>query len=58
MVEIMTLEKCKACKNHILYQQGFVMCDFYKIQEQRITGMKGKDLVYIVNCPKRVDVRR
>ncbi len=58
MVETMPLEKCKTCKNHVSYQQGYVMCDFYKVQEQRITGKKEKDVIYIVNCPMRVDIRR
>jgi hypothetical protein len=58
MDEIMPLEKCKTCKNHIMYEQGYVMCDFHKIQEQRMTEKKNKDMIYIVNCPKRVDVKR
>ncbi len=58
MEEKMPLEKCKACKNHISYQQGYVMCDYHKFQEQRITEKKEKDIIYVVNCPIRVDVRR
>ncbi len=58
MVEIMPLEKCKSCTNHVSYQQGYVMCDYHKVHEQRITGKKDKDMIYIVNCPKRVNVRR
>jgi len=54
----MTLKKCKACKNHISYQQGYMLCDYHKVQEQRMTEKREKDVIYIVNCPKRVDVRR
>lgn len=58
MEEVMTLKKCKACKNHISYQQGYMLCDYHKVQEQRMTEKREKDVIYIVNCPKRVDVRR
>ena len=51
MEEKMPLEKCKACKNHISYQQGYVMCDYHKFQEQRITEKKEKDIIYVVIVP-------
>jgi hypothetical protein len=58
MTNDIIIEKCQVCKNHVLYQNGYVICDYYKVQEQRIIGKTGKDILCIVNCPKKVDVRR
>jgi len=58
MTNVITLEKCRACKSHVSYQNGSVIYGYYKVQEERTTGKTDKDIVHIINCPKKVDERR
>jgi len=54
----MKLSKCLSCEKHVLYERGYVICNFYKVEEQRMTEKKDEDVIYIVNCPKEVEKRR
>jgi hypothetical protein len=47
----MKIDKCQTCKNHVLYQNGYVICNYFNIQEQRVTGKKDDGTIYIVHCP-------
>jgi hypothetical protein len=48
----MTIDDCMKCVNHVLYQNGYVICNFFKTREQRVTGTKEDGIIYIVHCPK------
>ena len=54
----MKLKDRLLCANHVLYERGFVMCNYYKVEEQRMTEKKDEDVIYIINCPKEVEKRR
>ncbi len=49
----MRLNDCLSCANHVLYENGYVMCNYHRVEEQRMTGIKDKDVIYVINCPKR-----
>lgn len=54
----MLIDECKLCKNHILFQHGYVICNYWKMKEQRVTGKKGDNCIYIVECPSENDPKR
>lgn len=47
----MKLDECKSCKNHVLHENGYVMCNYHNVEEQRTTDNSKKDGIYIINCP-------
>jgi hypothetical protein len=48
----MKIDDCQTCKNHISYQNGYVLCNYWKMQEQRVTGKREGGITYIVACPR------
>lgn len=53
----MKIDDCKTCKNHVMYRNGYVICNYWNMQEQRVTGNRG-DNIYIVACPQEEDPRQ
>ncbi|HOT44270.1 MAG TPA: hypothetical protein PLM53_06500 [Spirochaetota bacterium] len=53
----MKIDDCMTCKNHISYQNGYVICNFWKMQEQRVTGSREGGPTYIVACPREENRR-
>ncbi len=53
----MTLEKCKQCGSHILYRDGFVLCGFHNITEQRTTATDENNVTYLIACPGEEEVK-
>ncbi len=47
----MKIDDCVKCENHVLYQNGYVICTYYTMREQRITGAGESGTTYIVHCP-------
>jgi hypothetical protein len=54
----MFLDTCKSCENYILSHDCYVICNFSHVQEKRMTDKTKKGIIYIVNCPKKVNVKR
>ncbi|TAL29999.1 MAG: hypothetical protein EPN93_20485 [Spirochaetes bacterium] len=52
----MTLEDCTLCEKHGYSGNGFVICKYYNMNEQRITGTGVNNAVNIISCPKEDDV--
>jgi hypothetical protein len=55
----MDIKVCKCCVNHVLYENGYVICDYsyhmshnWNLPEQRVTGKGADDGIYVINCPK------
>lgn len=34
-----------------MYQNGYVICNYYNMQEQRVTGTR-ESMTYLVACPR------
>jgi hypothetical protein len=54
----MKIDDCVTCKNHVSYQYGYVLCNYWHMQEQRVTGKKESGTVYIVACPQEENGKR
>ncbi len=54
----MVIADCMICKNHLSYQNGYVLCNYWKTQEQRVTGKKADGRIYIVACPSEEDTKK
>jgi hypothetical protein len=52
----MTLEECRSCSHHILYRDGYVICGYWKTNEQRITNNGKSNSINIVSCPRENDL--
>ncbi|TAL37079.1 MAG: hypothetical protein EPN93_06535 [Spirochaetes bacterium] len=52
----MTLDDCKNCDKHDYSGNGFVICKYWNMNEQRITSSGKNDVVYIVSCPRENDL--
>ncbi len=52
----MTLEDCKSCNSHVLYRDGYIICDFWKMNEQRITNHGKSNSITIVSCPRENEI--
>ena len=52
---MMKLNECKSCTNHVLYENGYLMCNYNTVEEQRVTDNSEKKGVYVVNCPMEND---
>lgn len=48
----MTLENCVKCQYHIRFQAGYVVCTFWKQNEQHVINQGGNGTVYVVGCSK------
>lgn len=55
--QTVTLDKCKQCESHILYRDGFVLCKFHNITEQRTTTTGDNNIIYIIACPGEEEVK-
>jgi hypothetical protein len=47
----MKIDDCKTCKNHVMYQNGYVICNYWNMQEQRVTGTRD-GMTYLIACPR------
>jgi hypothetical protein len=52
----MLLENCKTCDKHSYCGNGFVICSFFNMEEQRITRTGANNAVYIISCPREDEV--
>ncbi|TAL33204.1 MAG: hypothetical protein EPN93_14315 [Spirochaetes bacterium] len=52
----MTLEDCKTCEKHSYHGNGFVICHYWNMNEQRITRTGEANIVHIISCPKESDI--
>jgi hypothetical protein len=52
----MLLENCKSCDNYSYCGNGFVICHYYNMEEQRITRTGVNNSVYIISCPREDEV--
>jgi len=48
----MTIEECKSCKNHVLFKDGYVLCNFWEKAEQRIASVGDDHVSRILSCPR------
>lgn len=47
----MKIDDCKNCKNHVLFKNGYVICNYYNMQEQRVTKTR-EGVIFLVACPR------
>lgn len=48
----MTIDECKSCKNHVLFKDGYVLCNYFDKVEQRVAGAGEDHIIRILSCPK------
>jgi len=52
------LETCLKCPNHVSYKYGFVICNYWKQNQQHVTSQGDGGAVYIVGCSMKADKRK
>ncbi|HOP64035.1 MAG TPA: hypothetical protein PK358_15720 [Spirochaetota bacterium] len=44
------LENCLKCPNHVSYKYGFVVCNYWKQNQQHVTYLGEDGITYVVGC--------
>ncbi|HPR39113.1 MAG TPA: hypothetical protein PLT13_16075 [Spirochaetota bacterium] len=52
------LETCLKCPNHVSYKYGFVICNYWKQNQQHVTSQGEGGAVYVVGCSMKADKRK
>lgn len=47
----MTLDECKKCKYHEVFQYGYVICTCLKFRDQRVIKNESDGTIVLVECP-------
>ncbi len=52
----MLIDDCKACDKHNSHGNGFVICTYWNMNEQRITRTEANNKIVIISCPRENDL--
>ena len=47
------LEYCLKCPGHVTYRHGFVICNYWKQNQQHVTHQENGGAIYVVGCTVR-----
>ena len=47
------LEYCLKCPGHVSYRHGFVICNYWKQNQQHVTHQENGGAIYVVGCTVR-----
>jgi len=44
------LDYCLKCQNHVSYKHGFVICNYWKQNQQHVTHQESGGAIYVIGC--------
>ncbi|HON15601.1 MAG TPA: hypothetical protein PLA51_03900 [Spirochaetota bacterium] len=44
------LEKCLDCKHHVDHKFGFIICNYWKQNQQHVTQRDKNGEIYVIGC--------